>query len=384
MNENPDIKYKEITRILSRETGLGVKTVCKTISEYKKNGTITSLSKITRIRKNTFDKMDDFDKSAIRRKLHDLQLNSKAKNLLKVHKAINDDPKLPNLKKTTMYRVLKDLNFEFTNTKHNYEITERNDIIQWRKNYLKSIQSYREEERPLYFLGKTEVNIKKNQSLIVLHVGSVEGFVPGCLLYFELEKLTNEYKEELNCRFFNWFKEILLLLNDHSIVIMENLFNYSIKLDEVPVQSWKKEQIIKWLKSKGTNVPKSTEKTKLMDIVKKISPAFNKFEINDYAKQHNKTILQLPPYHCELNPINFAWKIIKDYVKTNNTTFKLSDVCNHLIEAINNITEIHWTDFENETEKTERQLREIDSKLAKKLVRYRESTSNSSDDSNDD
>lgn len=384
MNENPDLKYKEITRILSGETGLGVRTICKTISEYKTKGTISSLSKITRIRKNTFDKMDDFDKSAIRRKLHDLQLKNEAIKLKKVFKAINDDTKLPNLKKTTMWRVLKDLNFEFMNTKNHSEIIERNDIIQWRKNYLKSIQSYREEERPLYYLGKTEINIKKNQTLIVLHIGSSHsGFVPGCLLYFELEKLTNEYKEKLNCKFFNWFKEVLLLLKDNSVIIMETLFNYSPTLDEVPDQNWKKEQIIEWLRSKDINVSKSTEKSKLMGIVKKVSPAFNKFEVTDYATQHNKTILQLPPYHCELSPLNFAWKMVKDYIKTNNTTFKLSHVCNHLLEGINKVTNVHWTDFENKTKKTESQLREIDHKLTEKLVSNKQSTSDDCDDFDD-
>ncbi len=37
-------------------------------------------------------------------------------------------------------------------------------------------------------------------------------------------------------------------------------------------------------------------------------------------------MLQLPPYHRELNRIKLVWGFTKGYVARNNTTFKMADV----------------------------------------------------------
>jgi len=44
------------------------------------------------------------------------------------------------------------------------------------------------------------------------------------------------------------------------------------------------------------------------------------------AKNTGHSVLRLPPYHCELNPIELAWAMVKTYVKQNNNTFNIDDV----------------------------------------------------------
>lgn len=63
-----------------------------------------------------------------------------------------------------------------------------------------------------------------------------------------------------------------------------------------------------------------------MDIVKRIKPMYNRYVINIYVKKHNKVILRLLPYHCEFNPIELVWSVVKKHAKSNNSTFKLQDV----------------------------------------------------------
>lgn len=53
----------------------------------------------------------------------------------------------------------------------------------------------------------------------------------------------------------------------------------------------------------------------LLDIVKRIKPQYDKYLIDELAQTHNKKVLRLPPYHCELNPIELAWANVKDHVK---------------------------------------------------------------------
>ncbi|KAJ8911297.1 hypothetical protein NQ315_003288 [Exocentrus adspersus] len=47
---------------------------------------------------------------------------------------------------------------------------------------------------------------------------------------------------------------------------------------------------------------------------------------DEMAASRQITVLRLPPYHCELNPIELVWAQVKGDVARNNTSFKLSDV----------------------------------------------------------
>jgi len=89
--------------------------------------------------------------------------------------------------------------------------------------------------------------------------------------------------------------------------------------------AWKKHKIIQWLEYKNIVVGRKMVKLELMQEVKEILTT-EKYVIDEKAMESNKIVLRLPPYHCELNPIELAWSVVKNNVKQNNTTFKLNDV----------------------------------------------------------
>jgi len=89
--------------------------------------------------------------------------------------------------------------------------------------------------------------------------------------------------------------------------------------------SWKKQEIINWLENKGQEHYLSNNKRGIIiSQVKTLqTDDHDKYVIDEYAKDNNKTVLILPPYHCELNLIELAWSSVKRYVRTHNTTYKI-------------------------------------------------------------
>jgi len=142
---------------------------------------------------------------------------------------------------------------------------------------------------------------------------------------------------------------------------MDNASYHSVKKDPVPTNSWKKNDIIQWLESNGVVIDKPMVKFQLIAKVNAIKPRHEKFVIDEKALKTNRFVLRLPPYHCELNPIELAWSVVKNHVKQNNTSYKLMfDVQQLLYEGVQKVTADMWANFVSHTIKEEDKLYGID------------------------
>ncbi|KAK8780642.1 hypothetical protein V5799_018017 [Amblyomma americanum] len=63
-----------------------------------------------------------------------------------VLKAVNEDDDLPNFKKTTLWRLMKDVGFTFEKRKRNLALIERSDMFAWRRRYLRVIKELRRRQ----------------------------------------------------------------------------------------------------------------------------------------------------------------------------------------------------------------------------------------------
>ncbi|KAL4097030.1 hypothetical protein QTP88_021870 [Uroleucon formosanum] len=375
--EMPKLSYREMIIEVSKTTGIGQLMVQTTLAEYKKQGIVSSPDS-KRVKMTILDKVDEFDKNAIRQKIHSFWRKREVPTVNKMLIAINEDETLPDLKRSSFHKLLKDLQFEFVKRNRNSALLEREDLISWRRDYLYKIKSYRVHNRPIYYLDETWVNVGethtrawvdttgassrdaflrglttgqkepsgKSKRLIVLHIGSSDGFVPGGLLCFESKTNSTDYHDEINGdTFYEWFIKTLPLLKTNAIIVMDNASYHSVKKHKIPVRSWKKQAIIDWLESKGEIVEHSAVKHNLMKRVNKIKKKYDQYVIDKYAKDNNKIILRLPPYHCELNPMELAWSSVKSYVRTHNNTFKLKDVLELLKKGVEHVTPKIWKNF---------------------------------------
>lgn len=397
LEQNPDKPITVITDMVADLTGVSVASIFRARRELKIKGKLSTPKKshsqigIT----DRLTKYDDFEKTAIRRKVHDYFFCNECPTLKQLLTDVNNDDSLPTISRATIHRLLRDLGFRFEKRARNSLLIERDDIISWRHKYLRKIRSFRRENRSIYYLDETWCNASqclnnvwqdktiqstrdafmkglstgvKNPSgagerLIILHAGSINGFVNGVGRVFKSKK-TIDYHEEMNGDYFEkWFKEFLPKLNPNSVIVLDNAPYHSVKEEKLPTKSWTKSDIQAWLNAKCIDWQPDMLKSELMEIVNNQRSRFNSYRIDKLAAEAGHTVLRLPPYHCELNPIELIWSQMKGYVARRNTTWKLSDVKILLEEAINTITPKSWSDCIDYVKKIEEKFWILDGLL---------------------
>ncbi|XP_037505831.1 uncharacterized protein LOC119382183 [Rhipicephalus sanguineus] len=276
---------------------------------------------------------DSFTLSALRRKVHQYYIRNKAPTAEKIlSEVIGDtDMGLPkHLSVRTMRRLLNEIGFAFRKRKRNCALLERDDIIVWRRKYLRTIREMRKEKRAIYYRDETWVNAGhtkekvwedafrkglttglcapsgKGGRLIVLHAGSENGFVDGASLVFRAKKtVTSDYHSEMDGpRFERWFKEQLLPnIEPRSVIVVDSASYHGVQLKKWPSTSSRKAEIQSWLTQK--NIPWSNDQLKpeLIQLVNQNKHRFSGYRIDALAKVAGHDIVRLPPYHCEFNPI---------------------------------------------------------------------------------
>lgn len=359
ISDQPNLKLNELVKIISTETGLGRCTVQSTICNYKNKG-IVKLPNMTKYKYSIKEKTDTFEKNAIRQKVYSFWFNREVPTLDKIVKAINEDPNLNTYKRSNLYRLLKDLGFVYTVRGRNSGLIENDNIVLWRNRFIEKIRKYREQERKIYYLSETWINIDDcTKQLIIIHIGSKDGFVQGGLFSFETKKRYPNYFDEMNCDiFFDWMKSVIPLLDNNCVIVMDNSPYHNEKVESCPTICWKKDDIEKWLAVKGESFNRPTIKVRLMEIVNRIKCPYDKYVIDEYVNANDKIILRLPPYHNELNAIELAWLAVKNHIKMNSTTS--ANTQKLLLDGIESCTPEKWKNFVNNTQKEEERLWEID------------------------
>lgn len=109
---------------------------------------------------------------------------------------------------------------------------------------------------------------------------------------------------------------------------MDNVPYYSVKVDRIPVTSWKKGDIIQWIQDKNIEI-----KSELLDLINQYKLAYDKYVVNETAKAANKTVLRLS---SRAKPNRNG--MVKSCIKVYNTTFNLNVIKNVLIDGIAKVT----------------------------------------------
>lgn len=78
------------------------------------------------------------------------------------------------------------------------------------------------------------------------------------------------------------------------------------------------------------------------------------------AREKGITVLRLPPYHCELNPIELVLAQAKGHVTRHNKPFKMVEVKKIFLDGLNAITPEKWSECVNHLLEKENKMMDLD------------------------
>ena len=145
-----------------------------------------------------------------------------------------------------------------------------------------------------------------------MHARSENGWIDGADLVFQSKKATGDYHDEMNSNNFEeWFHDKLLSnIKDNYLIVMDNASYHSRHIKKVPTSNTKKSEMQDWLTNHGIKYPEHALKQELLSLIKLSNPK-PKYVIDEMAKIAGHEVVHIPPYHCELNPIELCWSQVK-------------------------------------------------------------------------
>jgi transposase len=141
---------------------------------------------------------------------------------------------------------------------------------------------------------------------------------------------------------------------------MDNAAYHSHKSELLPTTAWRKEDIEQWLLAKNIPFPDNSLKRELLQTVKSVRNEYTSCVVDEMAEQRGMTVCRLPPYHCELNPVELVWSQIKRHVAEHNTRFKASFMNNLIDIAFSAVSDNQWANYFRHIEHTEQEMWEAD------------------------
>lgn len=265
---------------------------------------------------------------------------------------------------SSLRTIVRNLGFRFKKTVDNREILKENPyIIAKRAKYLRLLSQYRSENKYITYVDETYIHathcvpkqwadksnngfrkkLSKGRRLIIVNGGGANGFVANSLLVFKSGSKSGDYHDDMNFNNFSkWIKDHYLPnLPPNSVVVIDNASYHNVQADKIPNMSSKKCDMIHWLKNKKIRHNEKMYKSELYALILQNKPKI-KFVIDDIIEKAGHTVLRLPPYHPDLNPIESIWALGKNAVAKKNTTEKLEDVRVMTIEEFSKITPEDW------------------------------------------
>lgn len=354
--------------------------------------------------------LDDFDLCAIRTKIHQMYVVRKeVPTLGKLLAELKNDINF-NGGRTTLWKIIRQIGFRFKKCGSKRKLLmERYDIVAWRYRYLNILRQNRNEGRPIVYLDETyihasysvnkcwqmenEQGVLKSDSVgarwIIVHAGGEMGFIPNAQLIFKSQSKSGDYHDDMNrTNFMKWLKDKLIPnLPPNSLIVMDNAPYHTVKVNKAPTMSSTKTDMQNWITNKGLSYLPTMVKSQLYEIIKEHKEA-PIYEADQLLEEHGHKVARLPPYHCELNPIEFMWSLLKRRVAAKNVGQEANKILQLTEEAFQSISAEDWQKQCQHVCHIEQQFIKtdgiIDSEIDKFIIELNDESDTESDSSSSD
>ncbi|XP_029054109.2 probable inactive protein kinase DDB_G0270444 [Osmia bicornis bicornis] len=122
--------------------------------------------------------------------------------------------------------------------------------------------------------------------------------------------------------------------------------------------------MIKWLQENNIQHRATMKKYQLVELIQLNKSLDKTYRVDELFKRHGHNVLRLPPYMCELNPIELAWAKVKRIIRENNTsTLTATELLKLTETAINDVTTEDWAGFCKHIKKIEDQYVQTDNAM---------------------
>lgn len=384
----------------------------KTVTRVTKEGaTAASTSKIivtpgkSRPHPKKID-LDGFDLCAIRQKIHSFYVVKKElPTLPKLRAALREDINYQG-SITTLHRILHSIGFKHKRCQSKRKLLmERYDITAWRSRYLERIRRNRNvEKKPVVYLDETYihntyhakscwqseeepgmfVSESSGSRWIIAHAGTENGFVNGALLMFKSQSKSSDYHDDMNSiNFLKWMSEkVIPNLPERSLVVMDNAPYHCTQINKAPTMSSIKRDMQEWLREKGVYFEDTWTKAVLFELIKQ-NKGPPTYAVDALLKSHNHELLRLPPYHCDLNPIEKMWSLVKRRVADKNVGQDPKEIVRLTEEAFETVTAEDWAVQCKHVQHLEEEYLKNDGLMDEEMDRFIISTASDSETESD-
>lgn len=362
-SEGP-IMVKQVQERVAKATGLSKKSVQRIIKEARNcDGGPNFYSRRKRRETNT----ENYNKCEIRKIfnefLHTVGHHPSNRGLLlTLRKRINfkgSDWSLQYLIKKLGFKRKKDWD-------KSRILIEKSEIREKRLTGLQALADYRKEGRPVIYAYEKCIH-----SYRIIHAESENGFIHNPFFFFETDVQPDTLHRSVKCEIYEqWLNGNLIPnLPTKSIVVMDETL-YNVPVNSVPTSLSKRADMINWLVQH--NIPFDDEmfKPELYRLIKLNKSKFTIFKLDRILAKYGHSVLRLPKYHLDLNPLDQIWSAVtKDIVGDRINILNFSDFVNLVQEKINFIAKKEWCSIFRCRQETEKNYLSTDLEIDEAMER---------------
>lgn len=345
------VLIKQIQDRVAKATGISRRSVQRIMKEARngEGGPRFCTPHVKRPRRRKTTNIDNFNKCVIRRIFcefyHTKGHHPPNKTLLSVlRERINFKGSDWSLR-----YIINKLGFRRKKCCSKYKILiEKSEIREKRLSYLQALAQYKKEGRPVVYTYKMYIH-----SYLIIHAASEIGFIHNALFIFESDVQSDvQHNSEI---YEHWLREKLIPnLPPKSVVVVDEM-SYNVTLISVPTSSSRRADMVTWLLQHNIPFEKEMYKPELHRLIKLNKNKFTVFKLDTLLAEYGHSVLRLPKYHADLNPLDQVWAaIIKEFVADRINTLIFSDLINVIKEKLNLIVKDEWFSIYKSIQETEK------------------------------